>query len=121
MASALCSCGGVDDGVARLLDAEIDDLVAVVGEDDVDEVLADVVDVALDRGEHDRALLLRAGLLLHLRLEIGDGGLHDSGGIEHGRQLHLARAEQVADGLHAVEQDGVDQVERRVLLKRFFK
>jgi hypothetical protein len=34
------------------------DLVAVVGEDDVDEVLADVVHVALDRGEDDRALAL---------------------------------------------------------------
>ena len=45
----------VDD---RLLDAEVDDRVAVVGQDDVDEVLADVVDVALDRGQHDRALAL---------------------------------------------------------------
>ena len=39
--------GGLEDRADRLLDAEIDDPVAVVGEDDVDEVLADVVDVAL--------------------------------------------------------------------------
>ena len=56
MASALCSLPGVDDVVDRLLDAEVVDRVAVVGEDDVDEVLADVVDVALDGGQHDRAL-----------------------------------------------------------------
>ena len=40
----------------RHLDAEVVDLVAVVRADDVDEVLADVVDVALDRGEHELAL-----------------------------------------------------------------
>ena len=38
------------------LDPEVDDVVAVVREDDVDEVLADVVDVALHRREHDGAL-----------------------------------------------------------------
>ena len=43
----------------RHLDAEVVHLVAVVGEDDVDEVLADVVDVALDGGEHDPALRRR--------------------------------------------------------------
>ena len=44
---------GVEDRRDRLLDAEVDDGVAVVGQDDVDQVLADVVHVALDRGEHD--------------------------------------------------------------------
>ena len=44
--------------VQRHLDAEIDHPVAVVGQDDVDQVLADVVHVALHRGEHDGALLL---------------------------------------------------------------
>jgi hypothetical protein len=38
--------GGGDDVGDRLLDAEVDHGVAVVGEDDVDEVLADVVHVA---------------------------------------------------------------------------
>ena len=56
--SAWCSIGGLDDRRDRLLDAEVDDVVAVVGQDDVDQVLADVVHVALDRGQHDRALAL---------------------------------------------------------------
>ena len=42
-----------DQLLGRHLDAEVDDPVAVVLEDDLDEVLADVVDVALDGGEHD--------------------------------------------------------------------
>ena len=112
--------GGFDDHVAGLLDAQVDDLVAVVRENDVDQVLADVVDVALYGGEHDGGFL-RAGLLLHLGFEVGDGLLHHAGGIEHRRQLHLARAKQVAHGAHAVEQDVVDQVERRVLGERFFQ
>ena len=51
--------GGFQDGGDRLLDAEVDDVVAVVGQDDVDEVLADVVDVAADGGQHDGALAAR--------------------------------------------------------------
>ena len=37
-------------------DAEVDDLVVVAGEHDADDVLADVVDVALDRGHDDPAV-----------------------------------------------------------------
>ena len=78
------------------------------------------MDIALHRGQHDGGLL-RAGLLLHLGLEIGDRLLHHSGGIEHRRQLHLARAKQIAHRAHAVEQHGVDQVERRILGQSFFQ
>jgi hypothetical protein len=54
IASALNFVGGFQDMFQRLLDAEVDHLVAVVGQDDVDEVLADVVDVALHRrDDHD--------------------------------------------------------------------
>ena len=38
--------------------AEVDDLVVVAGEHDADDVLADVVDVALHGREHDLALRL---------------------------------------------------------------
>jgi hypothetical protein len=40
--------------------AEIDDLVVVAAEHHADDVLADVVDVALHGGEHDLALAARA-------------------------------------------------------------
>jgi hypothetical protein len=47
-----------------------------------------------------------------------DGGLHRLGGLEDERELHLAGAEQLADDLHAVEEDVVDDVEGRVGLQR---
>ena len=103
----------------RLLDAEIDDPVAVVGEDDVDQVLADVVDVAFHRGQHDGALL-RALDPLHQGLEIGHRLLHRLRRLEDEGQLHLA-AEQLAHGLHPVEQQRVDDVERAVPLQRLLE
>ena len=94
------------------LDAEVVDLVAVVRADDVDEVLADVVHVALDGGDDELALARRAADALHVRLEVGDGRLHRLGRLQHERQLHLAAAEQLADDLHPVEQDVVDDRQR---------
>ena len=112
MASALCSSTAVDHLVDADLDAEVDHLVAVVGQDDVDQVLPDVVHVALDGGQHDGALaaLVR---LLHVRLQEGDRGLHGLGRLQHEGQLHLARGEALAHDLHALEQDVVDDGQRR--------
>ena len=95
--------GLVDELLQRRLDPDVVDLVAVVGEDDVDEVLADVVHVALDRADHEDALAAVVELL-HVGLEVRDGGLHRLRALEHEGQLHLAAAEQVADDLHALEQ-----------------
>ena len=53
IASASCSSAARRISRDRLLDADVDDVVAVVGQDDLDQVLADVVDVALDRREDD--------------------------------------------------------------------
>src|SRR5262249_51186940 len=104
----------------RLLDTQIHDLVAVVAEDDIDQILADVVHIALHRGQDDGSLL-GAVLLFHLRFKVGDRLLHDAGRVEHRRQLHFAGAKQVAHGLHAVEQDCIDNVERRVRSQRVVK
>ena len=102
--------GGLDDRRHRLLDAQIDDVIAVVGDDDVDEVLADVVDVTLDRGEHQGALA--GGVrLVHVRLEVSDCHLHDLRGLQHEGKLHLARPEEVANHLHAGQQILVHDVE----------
>ena len=60
-----------------------------------------------------RALAVVALDLLHVRLEVGDRRLHGLGRLEHEGQLHLAGAEQLADHLHAGQQDVVDDVERR--------
>ena len=96
-----------DDRGDRLLDADVHHVIAVVGQDDVDEVLADVVHVAPDRREHDRAAPA-VRRLLHVRFEVADRGLHDLRRLEHERELHLPGAEQLAHRLHAVEQEVVD-------------
>ena len=51
-------------------DAEVDDLVVVAAQHDAHDVLADVVDVALDRGHHDRAGAPARSLALGL--QVGD-------------------------------------------------
>ena len=75
------------------------------------------MDVALDGGEHDGALLLALDAF-HQGFEMGDGGLHGLGTLQHEGELHLSRTEQFADDFHAVEQDVVDDVERLVNLQR---
>jgi hypothetical protein len=39
--------------------------------------------------------------------------------LQDERQLHLAGAEQLADYLHAIEQEGIDDIERLVGVHRF--
>ena len=109
--------GGVEDRVARDHDAEVDHLVVVAAEHDADDVLADVVHVALHRREHDlalRAAVAPGPLLLggHVRLQVGDGALHRPRALHHLRQEHLSRAEEVADDLHPVHQRALDHVQR---------
>src|SRR5664280_1230679 len=97
-----------------LFDAYVDDLVPVVGQDDVHQVLADVVDVPAHRRQHDTCLGFTRGavsIALDKRLEIGDGGLHNLGRLQYERELHLAPTEQLADSPHAFEQVVVDDVQ----------
>jgi hypothetical protein len=100
-----------------LLDPEVDDAVAVVGQDHVHEV-ADVVDVTLHRGQDDPALAVLALDPVHVRLEMGHRGLHDLRALQHEGQLHLPRAEQLADELHPLEQRLVDDLERLATFDR---
>ena len=101
---------------------EIDDLVIVAGEHDADDVLADVVNVALDRREHDRArglALVAAGgfLCFHVRQQNRHRLLHHARGLDNLRQEHFSCAEQVADHVHARHQRPLDDIERTLGLK----
>ena len=114
--SALLSLAALQNVLPRHHDAEVDDLEAVALQDHADDVLADVVNVALDGRHDDPALALgRAGLFL-LRLdegdEVGDRALHHPRRLHHLRQEHLARPEQVADDVHAVHQRAFDDLDR---------
>jgi hypothetical protein len=85
--------GRVQDLVGRDHDAQVDDLVAVAAEHHADDVLADVVHVALDRGDDDRPLEVAAGALLFLLdvgHQVGHGLLHHARRFHHLRQEHLA-------------------------------
>ena len=105
---------GVEDRLRRDHHAEVDDLVAVAAEDDADDVLADVVHVALD-GRHED-LLARdgfAGLLgLDERREVGHGALHHAGALDDLGEEHLPAAEEIADAVHAGHERPLDHVQR---------
>ena len=109
----------VENRVQRLFDADVVNLESVVGENDVDEILADVMHIARHRGQHN-ARLLRGALvgLGHVRLENGYRFLHDCGRLQHKRQLHLTRTKEFAHGLHATEQMIIDDRQRRIGLER---
>ena len=100
--------GGVEDRLDRHLLAEIDDRVAVVREDRVDERLADVVHVAEHGREHDRALRVALDLV-EVFLELRDGLLHHLGRLQHERQDQFAGAELVADLFHRRQQHLVER------------
>ena len=114
----------VEDLLRRHHDAEIGHLVIVALKHDADDVLADVVHVALDGGEQDLAGGLALGeaklllLLLHEGHEIGHGLLHHPRRLHHLRQEHLAGAEQIADHVHALHQRAFDDVQRTLGLER---
>ena len=74
-------------------------MIAVVGKDGPHQVLADVVHVAVNRGQHHRALGGGGGLVQEL-FHVGHGPLHGLGGLEHEGKDQLARAELFPDLLH---------------------
>ncbi len=116
----LLLAGAIEDLLARDHHAHVDDLVVVAGEHHAHDVLADVVDVALHRGEDDlalRPLHLSGGghgslLGLHERRQVGDRLLHHARGFDDLGEEHLARPEEVADDAHAVHQRPLDHGER---------
>ena len=50
--------------------------------------------------------------LFHVRFEEAHGGFHRLSRLEDEGKLHLSGAEEVADRLHSVEEDVVDDTER---------
>ena len=108
---------GVEDRLDRHLLAEVDDRVAVVREDRVDERLADVVHVAEHGREHDRALRVALDLV-EVFLQLRDRALHHFGRLQHERQDQFAGAELVADLFHRRQQHLVERRHRADLLDR---
>ena len=91
----------------RVVDAEVDHLEAGALEHHRDQVLADVVDVALDRADHDLADRLDAGLGEE-RAQDRHPALHRIRGEQHLGHEQDAVAEIDADDAHALD-EGVVQ------------
>ncbi len=109
---------GVEDLLARHHHAEIDHLVVVAAEHDADDVLADVVHVALDRGHEHFAL--RAHFAAGRERACFSASMYGSryataffitrARFHDLRQEHFARAEQIADDVHAVHERPFDDL-----------
>ena len=110
----------VNQVLGRHLDAQVDDLVAVVGQDDVHQVLADVVDVALDGGQDYLTLAGGVGAL-HVRLQVSHGEFHRLGGLEHFGHDKLVGVELAAHLVHAGHQRAVNHFQGRPALKGFIQ
>ena len=111
--------GRVDDLLRGHHHTEIDHFKVVALQHNSDDILADVVDIALDRRHDDRAVGVLgcrgAGLRL-LRLDVGqqvgDSLLHHPGRLHHLRQEHFPGAEEVTDDIHAIHQRALDHLDR---------
>ena len=113
--------GTVQDHLRRHHHAQVHDLEVVAGQHHADDVLADVVHVALHRGHQHLAArfsgVAAAGLFgFDVGNQVGDGTFHHPGRLHHLRQEHLAGAEEVADHVHAGHQRAFDDVQRTARL-----
>ena len=106
--------GCLENFLAGNHDSEIDDFEVIALQDHADDVLADVVHVAFHGGHHHLAVGARAARFA--ALDIGDEHrdrlLHDARRLDHLRQEHLARTEQVAHHVHPVHERAFDHIER---------
>ena len=122
----LVFAGRLQDLLAGDHHAQVDDLVIVAAQHDADDVLADVVHVALDGGQDDRAAGRRFAVgraaaggqffRLHEGHEVGDGLLHHACTFHDLREEHLAVAKEIADDLDSGHERPLDDVEAGSIL-----
>ena len=98
--------------------AEVDDFITVAGKNHRDDVLSDVVNVALHRCHHDLSCLTLVafrvfglGRGVQERLQNGDGLLHGSRGLHHLGQEHLSFTEQATHLVHRAHERTFDDVD----------
>ena len=106
--------GGVQNLLGRRHHPQIDHFVTIALKHHADDVLADVMHIALHRRHDDapRRFLHLAFVRIHEGQQIGHRLLHHPRRFHHLRQEHLARAEQVAHHIHARHQRAFDHVQR---------
>ena len=106
----------IDDAVNRDLLAQVEHRITIVAENRLHQILADVMHVAKDGGEHHLPPRIAVGLL-HELLEIADRFLHHLRALQHEGQDQFAGAEPVANFLHCPEQNVIDHGDRAARLQ----
>eukprot|EP00755_Sulcionema_specki_P009191 Sspe_Gene.6205::Locus_2091_Transcript_1_2_Confidence_0.750_Length_3889::g.6205::m.6205 len=105
---------GLEDLLAGGHHPQVDHVVVVAPQHHPDDVLPDVVNVALDSGQHDGGLLRLVAallLLLHEGNKVCNCLLHHTGRLDHLRQEHLTRPEEVPNHRHPGHEGAFDDVE----------
>ena len=109
----------VQDLLRRHHHTEVDHFKVVALQNNSDDILTDIVDVALDGRHDDGAVGVLAshcaGLFffrLDIRQQVRNGLLHHPGRLHHLGQEHLAGAEEVTDDVHTVHQRTLDHLDR---------
>ena len=84
--------------------AEIDNLETITLQDNADNVLANIMHVALHGRHDDLALAFGTSLFFgfNIREQMRNRFLHHTRRFHHLRQEHTARSKQVAHDIHAV-------------------
>ena len=111
---------GLDKFARRHLDAAVKHAVAVVGQDDVHEVFANVMDVALDGSEQNTAARTRL-IRFHVRLKVRDCCLHDLCRFQHFRDDQLIRRKEPPHLIHASHEWAIDNLKRTPFPERDIK
>ena len=100
---------------ARHHHAHVENFVIVAAQYHADDILADVVHVALDRRQQHFALRFSAAafaLLVHERQQHRDRFFHHARALDNLRQKHFSSAEQIADDIHPRHQRTFDHQQR---------
>ena len=99
----------LDEPFWRHFDPQVDDLKAIVAQDDVDQVFADVVHITFHRGQDDFAF--HGGLrFFHVRFEVANWRLHSFSAQQHLGHDEFVVVEQAADFIHTVHERPVDDL-----------
>src|ERR1700722_15598851 len=120
--------GPFEDFLAWNHHAHIDHFVVIAGENNSDDVLPNVMNIAFDGGEYDFSLRFDrfAGrspsflLGFHVRSQDRHSLLHDARRLHHLRQKHLACTEEITHDTHASHQWPLDPPKRATQLDAGF-
>ena len=107
---------GLDDDIFRNHHAEVHHVVAVTCHNHGDDVLTDIVHVALDSCDDDftAARSVRVFACFNVRLQNFHSLFHGTCGLHDLREEHLAFTEEAADFVHAIHERTRNNADRAI-------